>query len=42
MSTEECKKYITVQLSALNESDNRFLRQLCTIIKRYIKEKGGH
>lgn len=42
MSMEECKKYIILQVERFSESDLRFARQICTLIKRYRKEKGEY
>lgn len=42
MSNKEYKSYIIIQLEKMDESDNRFLRQLCALIKRYIEGKRGH
>ena len=42
MSVEDCKNFITIELEKMGETDNRFLRQLCTIIKCYINGRRGH
>lgn len=40
MNGEDLKKYIIIQVTNFNEVDSRFLLQLCTFIKKYLKEKG--
>ena len=41
MGIEDLKKYIIQQINGMDETDFRFLNQLCTFIKMY-KKKQGH
>lgn len=41
MQYQEYIKTINQLLKRIDESDTRFLKQLCTIINRHIEKKGG-
>lgn len=42
MNGIDCKKLIIEMLECLDESDNTFLRQIYTLIKKHLERKRGH
>ena len=42
MENEEYVNLIIQMLKAFDESDNLFLRQIYTLVKKHMERKGGH
>lgn len=42
MKNENCKKLIIQMINCLDESDNYFLWQIYTLIKKHLERKRGH
>lgn len=40
MNTDECKNFIIASINRLGESDLRFLKQICSLLKKHLREKG--
>lgn len=40
MNNDECKKIIITNISCLGESDLRFLKQISSLLRKYLRDKG--